>query len=109
MKLKPLESAKGDRARHFNNLNLYKVAGVDAAHMRGAFWEVDEALYNEFLNLLPPIYKPGGFAMAEALTGSIRAHFFQCEGGFWCGYAESDADRSEIIAAIRVNAPMEAL
>jgi hypothetical protein len=105
-----LTSAKGDRQRHYRNLNKYQEVGVAAEHMNGFFWEIDEATYNHFLELLPPIYKPFGFVLSEALTGSIRAYFFRADGRFWCGYAGSDSERMQIVQAVTsIAAPMEAL
>ncbi|KQS84283.1 DUF1419 domain-containing protein [Rhizobium sp. Leaf383] len=81
-----LPSARGDRTLHFKNLNRYQTDGYPAAQMDGKFWEIDEAIYDEFLEMLPPRYCTGGFRMIEELTDNLAATFQKVGGRYWCSY-----------------------
>jgi hypothetical protein len=80
-----LKSARGDRTRHFANLNAYATAGLPATAMDMRFWQIDEAIYMEFLEMLPPVFVQGGFQMIEKLTGDLAAYYADVGGQFWCG------------------------
>lgn len=88
--MQQLPSARGDRTLHFKNLNRYQTDGYEAHLMVGKFWEVDEKLYWEFLELLPPEYCAGGFRMIEKLTGSIAATYFKIGDRYWCAYTDRE-------------------
>lgn len=92
--LQQLPSAKGNRTQHYKNLNHYSNNGLPAVSMERKFWQIDEALYWEALEMLPPVYVRGGFHISERLTGNIAAHFFKIGPHYWC--AELDcSDRLE--------------
>jgi len=82
--LRQLPSARGNSTVHYDNLNRYSREGRPAADTEREFWQIDQDIFNEFLNMLPPIYVPHGFAMREMLTGSITSHFFEIDGDYWC-------------------------
>lgn len=82
-----LKSARGDRTQHFANLNHYSRNGLPAQSMDMHFWQIDESIYWEFLEMLPPIYVTGGFRMCEHLTGDLAATFIEIGGHYWCGYS----------------------
>jgi hypothetical protein len=80
-----LPSARGNRHQHFQNLNAYTRAGLPATAMDMRFWQIDEAIYMEFLEMLPPVFVTGGFQMCEKLTGDLAAYFADVGGHFMCG------------------------
>lgn len=86
-----LPDAIGNRDQHFANLNAWKPSG-DARSALGSFWEVDRAIYEEFLNLLPPSYCAGGFRMIERLTDDIAATFQEAGGRYWCSFTNLSND-----------------
>lgn len=88
-----LKSARGDRSQHFANLNHYQAEGVRAHTMEGKFWQIDEDIFDEFLNVLPPNYVSGGFRMIEKLTYDLAATYLKVGDTFWCGYC----NRSEVL------------
>ena len=55
--------------------------------MLGKFWQIDEDISDEFLEMLPPIYAAGGFSMCERLAGDTTATFQRIGGQYWCSYA----------------------
>lgn len=87
--MQQLPSAKGNRSQHFANLNQHREEGFPAEDMTNRFWEIDEDIFDEFLNLLPPIYTTAGFRLIENLTDDITATFFKVEGRYWCGYTNT--------------------
>lgn len=97
--MQQLPSARNNRSQHFANLNLYRDIGIPAHKMLGMFWEIDEQIYDEFLNILPPAYCAGGFRMIEKLTDDIAATYLKVSGRYWCGYT----DREQTSAAHFIN------
>lgn len=85
-----LKSAMENRSQHFANLNHYRDAEIPAETMLGMWWEIDEAIYDEFLNMLPPAYCTGGFRMIEKLTGDIAATYLKIGDRYWCVYTDRD-------------------
>jgi hypothetical protein len=81
-----LPRARDNRSQHFANLNHYRTQGQLADSMLGKFWQIDEDINNEFLEMLPPRYFAGGFRMIEKLTGDIAATFIPIGAHYWCGY-----------------------
>ncbi|RWM86483.1 MAG: DUF1419 domain-containing protein [Mesorhizobium sp.] len=90
-----LPSARDDRTLHFVNLNRYQREGQQAEWMLGKFWQIDAQIYDEFLNLLPPIYCGGGFRMCERLTRDIAATYFKVGDDYWCGFTDLTDTRPE--------------
>jgi hypothetical protein len=85
-----LKSARGDRSQHFANLNQYRERDQPAATMLGMWWEIDEAIYEEFLNMLPPAYCTGGFRMIEKLTDDIAATFQRVGDRYFCSFTNRE-------------------
>jgi hypothetical protein len=81
-----LTSARGNLAQHYRNLNSYQRDGLPAASMDMKFWQIDEAIFDEFLDMLPPVYAPHGFQMSEKLTGDLAAYYAKVGEQHWCGY-----------------------
>jgi hypothetical protein len=89
-KEKMLPSCAGDTyesEQHYANMNFYNTKKLPAAFMEGLWWEINENIYDYFLEMMPPIYAPGGFYISEALTGNIHSYYFQKDGRFYSGYA----------------------
>lgn len=84
--MQQLPSARDNRSQHFANLNHYRDHNLPAYRMLGMFWEIDAAIYEEFLEMLPPAYCAGGFRMIEKLTDDIAATYIKIQGRYWCGY-----------------------
>lgn len=61
--------------RHNQRPNRWQ---TDAAHLYSGEWfEIDEALYDYMLDILPPLWMRGPiFALREFLTGSVTSIFF---------------------------------
>ena len=76
------------RNSHFTALNCLPV-------VVGTRWTVNEDIYFEFLEMLPPITRPaGGFYISEASCGgsnggNIRSAYFKEGGQFWHAYEET--------------------
>lgn len=85
-----LPSAKTNRDQHYANLNQWKTAGFAAYLMRGRWWEINEEIFDEFLNMLPPRYCTQGFRMSEHLTGDIAATYVQIGTRYFCGFTDHD-------------------
>ncbi|MGO7308735.1 hypothetical protein ACCS91_33310 [Rhizobium ruizarguesonis] len=88
--MQQLPSARDNRSQHFANLNQYRNEGFPAVKMLGRFWMIDETIYEEFLNMLPPAYCAGGFRMIEKLTDDISATFLKIGPHYWCGYTDRE-------------------
>lgn len=96
-----LPSARGDRRQHYLNLNLYKMELQNADWMLGKFWQIDQEIYDEFLNLLPPIYCAGGFRLCERLTRDIAATFVKVGNDYWCAFTDlQDTQAGKMVAHI---------
>ncbi len=79
------------RGYHFVNLNMYNdpLLKVNPRLMVGKYWEITEKIYNEFLEVLPPRYVPGGFGIIEMLTDDITCFYFKVGSRYWAGYAHA--------------------
>lgn len=88
------------RKRHFANLNSYReipgYADADTLGERAAIlaaivgkrWEIDEDLYDEFLNILPPLGWHGGvFYMREFTFDDITTKFSKEGNRYFCEFA----------------------
>ncbi len=54
----------------------------------GDRWEINEELYYEFLEMLPPMgWRNGAFFMCEFTFDNITNRFSQEEGKFYCEFA----------------------
>lgn len=71
-----------DLSATFKLLNRHSDAPFDEARFSGAlyageFWECTEEAFDYFLEIMPPVYVPGGFAVREAVAGSVYNCFFR--------------------------------
>ncbi|RUU78231.1 DUF1419 domain-containing protein [Mesorhizobium sp. M7A.F.Ca.MR.362.00.0.0] len=90
-----LPSALDDRTLHFVNLNRWTREGKPAQWMLGKFWQIDQNIYDEFLNMLPPIYCVGGFRLCERLTDDIASTFLTVGPRLWCAFTNLTDTRPE--------------
>jgi len=90
------------RTEHFKRLNAYraskeyqespycfqKIEG-DLPNLLGNRWEIDEEIYWEFLEILPPLAynKRGGFYMSEFCFDNITTLFTKANGKYYCEFA----------------------
>ena len=71
-----------NRDNHFARLNDYSQSNV------GQRWEIDEAIYTEFLEMMPPLHWRGGsFFMCEECFGGLHAKFTEEGGRYFCEFA----------------------
>ncbi len=88
------------RDEHFRQLNIYKdlpaYKAVDGYEARAAFfattigrrWEIDADLYDEFLNILPPLgWRGHSFYMGEFLFDDITHKFSRIGDRYFCEVA----------------------
>src|SRR4051812_1411281 len=91
------------RTRHYERLNGYrhsaeyadyaKVVGTEVPQgdlpcLIGSRWEIDEELYDHFLEILPPLgWRCGSFYMREFTFDDITAKFTTEGGKFYCEFA----------------------
>ena len=95
------------RKNHFARLNAYvpskeyaeyaKEIGAGAPQgelpsLIGDRWEIDEEIYMEFLEMLPPMgWRGGTFYMSEFSFGDITAKFTREGGRYFCEFARYPA------------------
>src|SRR4051794_9358692 len=91
------------RKHHYDRLNsyrnsrefqdYYKAIGGEPPEgelpsLLGQRWEITEDIYDEFLNMLPPIgWKNGAFYMSEFSFADITAKFTQEGDRYYCEHA----------------------
>ncbi|NOG70447.1 hypothetical protein [Roseicella sp. DB1501] len=96
-------NAEDIRANHYARLNDYRntreyaewyrsISGEPPAGERpsllGQRWEIDEAIYDEFLNMMPPLHWRGGsFYCMEECFDDYHAKFSREGGQYFCEYA----------------------
>lgn len=93
------------RDDHFKRLNSYRnsreyadyarTVGIDLPEradlptLIGARWAIDERIYNEFLNILPPLnWRGGSFLMREFTFGSITAKYTKEGDRYFCEFVD---------------------
>ena len=60
----------------------------DLPSILGQRWEIDEAIYHEFLEIMPPLHWRGGsFFMCEESFGGLHSKFTEQGGRYWCEFA----------------------
>lgn len=89
------------RKRHFENLNDYRNS-VEYQASPNCYqqptgelktlidhrWEIDEAIYDDFLEMLPPLgWRGNTFYMREFTFDDITAKFSKQGGKFYCEFA----------------------
>ncbi|HEX4609801.1 MAG TPA: hypothetical protein VH092_16500, partial [Urbifossiella sp.] len=91
------------RKTHFARLNGYQQSFEYAAYARticaevpqgdlpsllGNRWEIDKAIYDEFLGMLPPLgWRRGAFYMSEFSFDDITARFSKNGDRYYCEFA----------------------
>jgi hypothetical protein len=89
------------RKRHYKRLNDYRDSVEYQASsccyqkptaplktLIGDRWEIDEEIYDDFLNMLPPMgWRGGAFYMSEFTFDDITAKFSKEGGKYWCEFA----------------------
>lgn len=103
------------RDNHFQRLNAYRNSAEYADYARqigaeppagqlpsliGARWEIDRAIYEEFLEMLPPLgWKGGAFYMREFSFDDITAKFTKEGDKYYCEFARYPARHAEQVRA----------
>jgi len=91
------------RKHHFERLNSYRNSVEYAEYAReigadvpqgqlpsllGDRWEIDDEIYHEFLEMLPPLgWRNGSFFMSEFSFGDITAKFTREGDKYFCEFA----------------------
>lgn len=91
------------RSRHFERLNAYRDSAEYATYaaqfgsaapqgepssLLGRRWEIDEAIFMEALEALPPLKWDGrSFYMSEFTFGEITAKYSREGDGYYCEFA----------------------
>lgn len=100
------------RKRHFERLNGYRQSAEFAEYARaisradvpagplpsliGDRWEIDRELYEEFLEILPPLgWRGGVFYMREFSFGDITAKFTKEGDRYYCEHAHYPPRQAE--------------
>lgn len=103
------------RAEHFHRLNGYRHSAEYANYAKeigaepptgnlpsliGDRWEIDRAIYEEFLEVLPPMeWKGGTFYMREFSFGDITAKFSREGERYFCEFAHFPARHADRVRA----------
>ena len=93
------------RDRHFERLNSYRqsreyaeyakiigveVPGGDLPSLIGVRWQIDERIYDEFLNILSPLqWRGDSFLMSEFTFGSITAKYTKEGDRYFCEFVDT--------------------
>lgn len=89
------------KARHYERLNHYRELPGYAesresyeamqeffAQIVGTRWEIDEEIYDDFLNMLPPLgWRGGVFYMREFTFDDITTKFTKEGSRYYCEFA----------------------
>lgn len=87
MNIKRIFDGIADTADHFNLLNRYQAGNpyADKGFRAGQFWQIGEAEYWHFLNLLPPMaYSAGSFAMSEFSRENLTESYHLIGDCYYC-------------------------
>jgi hypothetical protein len=112
------------RTRHFERLNSYRNSKEFAEYYRsignqvpegelpsliGDRWEIDEEIYHEFLEMLPPLgWKKGLFYMMEFSFGDITTKFSKEGDKYYCEFARWPERAAEVVTPVEINKPKRA-
>lgn len=95
------------RDEHFKRLNAYRASREYAAYattigatlpaitaelptLLGKRWAIDARIYNEFLEILPPMrWRGGSFLMREFTFGTITAKYTQEGDRYYCEFVDA--------------------
>lgn len=75
-----------DHSKAFELFNIHTDAPFDERRYSGELYagewfEVSESVYWYFLEIMPPIYVPHGFAVCEAVAGAVYRCYFKITVG----------------------------
>lgn len=103
------------RDRHFQRLNRYRQSrecrdycrqigstppAGDLPSLIGDRWEIDRDIYEEFLEMLPPLGWTGGtFYMREFSFGDVTAKFSKEGDRYFCEFARYPARHADRVRA----------
>ena len=104
---------EGLKKRHFERLNAYRLSAEFAEYagaiggdvpagplpsLVGARWEIDRDIYEEFLEMLPPLgWRGGTFYMCEFSFGDITAKFTREGDRYFCEHAHYPPRRATAV------------
>ena len=107
------------RTHHFERLNSYRNSVEYAEYAReigaevpqgnfpsllGNRWEIDEAIYHEFLEMLPPLgWRNGSFFMSEFSFDDITAKFTREGDKYFCEFARFPERAAEVVTPREIN------
>jgi Protein of unknown function (DUF1419) len=107
------------RDNHFDRLNSYRNSKEFAEYYRsignqvpegglpsllGNRWEIDEEIYHEFLEMLPPLgWKKGSFYMMEFSFGDITTKFTKEGNKYYCEFARFPERAAEVVTPVEIN------
>ncbi len=93
------------RDEHFKRINSYhqsleyaefcKTIGTTppfacTESLLGKRWAIDERLYNEFLNILPPMnWRSGSFMMSEYTFSTITTKYSKVGDRYYCEFVDT--------------------
>jgi hypothetical protein len=95
------------RDQHFQRLNAYRRSREYVAYARrvgidepadadsfpsllGVRWQIDERIYNEFLEILPPMnWRGGSFMISEFCFGTITTKYTQEGERYYCEFVDT--------------------
>lgn len=66
-----------DQPKAFELFNIHTDAPLFRRNLCGEWFEVSESVYWYFLEIMPPIYVPHGFAVCEAVAGAVYRCYFK--------------------------------
>jgi len=78
---------------------IRQMAGVDSLDnlpsLLGVRWRIDERIYNEFLEILPPMrWRGGSFLICEFVFGSITTKYTREGDSYWCEFFDAKGERN---------------
>ncbi len=101
------------RENHYKRMNAYRNSceyqeyaksigyAVDQSTVQpslfGNRWEINEAIYWDFMEMLPPVYCKGGFYMIELTFDNITNKFTKEGEKYYCEFARIPS-RKELVA-----------
>lgn len=76
-------------AEYAKKIGLYESWSEHTRVLIGKRWEINEQIYNEFLNMLPPVdWRVGSFKMREFCFGSITTKYTREGDRFYCEFVD---------------------
>lgn len=107
------------RTRHFERLNSYRNSREFAEYYRsignqvpegdypsllGKRWEIDEDIFMEFLEVLPPLgFNGRSFYLSEFEFGDITTKYTREGGKYYCECARWPERAAEVVTPVEIN------